>query len=146
MKISVGSDHAGYPVKEEIANHLRAQGHEVIDCGCHSEESVDYPDFGAAVAKAVASHECERGILVCGTGIGIGMTANKVPGIRAATVHDRFTAEMSRAHNDANVLCLGARVLDPKHAVELADFWLTVSFGNGRHSRRVAKINALDQR
>ncbi len=146
MKISVGSDHAGYPVKEEIANHLRAQGHEVIDCGCHSEESVDYPDFGAAVANAVASHECERGILVCGTGIGIGMTANKVPGIRAATVHDRFTAEMSRAHNDANVLCLGARVLDPKHAVELADFWLTVSFGNGRHSRRVAKINALDQR
>ena len=145
MRISVGSDHAGFAVKERIARRLTGAGHVVVDCGCHGEESVDYPDYGAAVARAVAAGDCEKGILVCGTGIGIGMAANKIPGVRAATVHDRFTAEMSRGHNDANVLCLGARVLDPKHAVELAEFWITVRFAGGRHERRVGKIDALDR-
>ena len=144
MKIAVGSDHAGYRVKLDIVERLGSQGHEMVDLGCESEDSVDYPDFGAAVGRAVAGRDCELGILVCGTGIGIGMAANKVPGIRAATVHDRFTAEMSREHNDANVLCLGARVLDPKHAVEIAEHWVTVPFGGGRHGPRVEKINALD--
>ncbi|MHC4549694.1 MAG: ribose 5-phosphate isomerase B [Planctomycetota bacterium] len=144
MRIAVGSDHAGFAMKESIAQRMREQGHEVVDCGCHGETSVDYPDYGAAVAHKVSRQECERGILVCGTGIGIGMAANKIPGVRAATVHDRFTAAMSREHNDANVLCLGARVLDPRHAVELAEYWLTVSFGGGRHTGRVAKIGALD--
>ena len=144
MRIAIGSDHAGFAVKRAIAQRLRDGGHEVVDHGCDSEESVDYPDFAAAVARSVAAGACERGICVCGTGIGIAMAANKVAGIRAATVHDEFTAEMSRQHNDANVLCLGARVLDSRHAVEIAEYWLTVPFGDGRHSGRVAKINALD--
>jgi len=103
---------------------------------------VDYPDFAAAVAKKVAAKACERGILCCGTGIGVAMAAGKVKGVRAATVHDRFTARMSREHNDANVLCLGARVLDPRHAVELSELWVTVPFAGGRHERRVKKIDA----
>jgi len=144
MRIAVGSDHAGFAVKQAIAQRLRDGGHDVVDHGCDSEESVDYPDFGAAVARSVASGDCERGICVCGTGIGISMAANKVAGVRAATVHDKFTAEMSRQHNDANVLCLGARVIDPGHAIEVAEYWITVPFGDGRHSGRVAKINALD--
>jgi ribose 5-phosphate isomerase B len=144
MRIAVGSDHAGFAVKQAIAQRLRDGGHDVVDHGCSREESVDYPDFGAAVARSVASGDCERGICVCGTGIGISMAANKVAGVRAATVHDMFTAEMSRQHNDANVLCLGARVIDPGHAVEIAEYWITVPFGDGRHTGRVAKINALD--
>jgi ribose 5-phosphate isomerase B len=143
VKIAVGSDHAGFALKETIARRLAAAGHEVSDCGCTSPESVDYPDYAAAVARKVAARECERGILVCGTGIGVAMAAGKVPGIRAATVHDRFTAQLSREHNDSNVLCLGARVLDPHHAVELAEYWLTVEFAGGRHERRVKKIDAL---
>jgi ribose 5-phosphate isomerase B len=144
MRISVGSDHAGFAVKQAIAQRLRELGHEVIDHGCDSEDSVDYPDFAAVVARDIAAGASERGICVCGTGIGIAMAANKVAGIRAATVHDHFTAEMSRSHNDANVLCLGARVLETDHAVELAEYWLTVPFDEGRHTGRVAKINALD--
>jgi len=144
MRIAVGSDHAGFAVKQAIAQRLRDDGHDVVDHGCSGEEAVDYPDFGAAVARSVASGDCDRGICVCGTGIGISMAANKVAGVRAATVHDMFTAEMSRQHNDANVLCLGARVIDPGHAVEVAEYWITVPFGDGRHSGRVAKINALD--
>jgi ribose 5-phosphate isomerase B len=144
VRIAVGSDHAGFAVKRAIAERLRRLGHEVIDHGCDGEASVDYPDFGAAVAASVAAGRAERGICVCGTGIGIAMAAGKVAGVRAATVHDRYTAEMSRQHNDANVLCLGARVLGPDQAVELAEYWLTVPFGEGRHAGRVAKINALD--
>ncbi len=142
MKIAVGSDHAGFELKERIGRRLAELGHEVVDCGTHSTESVDYPDFAAAVAREIAAKACERGILVCGTGIGVAMAAGKVPGVRAATVHDRFTAQMSREHNDANVLCLGARVLDPLHAIELAELWITVPFAGGRHERRVRKIDA----
>lgn len=144
MKIAVGSDHAGFAVKDMIAQRLRASGHEVVDHGSDGEGSVDYPDFAVEVARSVSSGACERGICVCGTGIGIAMAAGKIAGIRAATVHDHFTAEMSRQHNDANVLCLGARVLDADHAVEIAEYWLTVPFAGGRHTGRVAKINALD--
>jgi ribose 5-phosphate isomerase B len=144
VKIALGSDHAGFACKEAIARRLAALGHDVQDCGCFSAESVDYPDYAAAVARKIAGAECERGILVCGTGIGVAMAAGKVPGIRAATVHDRFTAQMSREHNDSNVLCLGGRVLDQRHAVELAEFWLGVPFAGGRHERRVRKIDALE--
>jgi len=142
VKIAVGSDHAGLEVKRMVAHRLAEAGHEVVDCGTFSTDSVDYPDYAHAVARKVAAGECARGILVCGTGIGVAMAAGKVSGIRAATVHDRFTAQMSREHNDSNVLCLGARVLDPRHAVELAEFWLSVDFAGGRHERRVRKIDA----
>lgn len=142
MKIAVGSDHAGFELKERIGRRLAELGHEVVDCGTHSTESVDYPDFASAVARKVSGKACERGILVCGTGIGVAMAAGKVKGVRAATVHDRFTAQMSREHNDANVLCLGARVLDPLHAIEIAELWITVPFAGGRHERRVRKIDA----
>ncbi len=142
VKIAVGADHAGFEVKESIARRLRESGFEVVDCGTFSADSVDYPDYAAAVARKVALGECPRGVLVCGTGIGVAMAAGKVAGVRAATVHDRFTAQMSREHNDSNVLCLGARVLEPKHAVELAEFWLSVPFAGGRHERRVRKIEA----
>ena len=144
MKIAVGSDHAGFHYKQVLARRLRDGGHEVTDCGCHDADSVDYPDFAHAVAQAVSDGACERGILVCGTGIGVCMAAGKHVGIRAAIVHDRFTAQMSREHNDANVLCLGARALDEKRAVELAEYWLTIPFRGGRHARRVAKIEAGD--
>ncbi len=144
VKIAVGADHAGFETKDAIARRLAEAGFEIVDCGAFSSDSVDYPDYAAAVARKVAEGECPRGILVCGTGIGVAMAAGKVPGVRAATVHDRFTAQMSREHNDSNVLCLGARVLDPRHAVELAEFWMSVPFAGGRHERRVRKIDALD--
>jgi ribose 5-phosphate isomerase B len=144
IRIAVGAHHAGFPLKAEIAQRLRELGHEVEDFGCPSgDDSVDYPDYAEAVGHAVAQGAFERGVLVCGTGIGIAMAANKVPGIRAAVVHDRFTAEMSREHNDANVLCLGARVLEPRQGAELAEYWLTIPFGGGRHTPRVKKIDAL---
>lgn len=145
MKIALGSDHAGFALKNRIAAHLRGAGHEIVDLGCDSEESCDYPEFSAAVGRVVAAGDCDRGITVCGTGIGNCMAANKVPGVRAALIHDRYTAAMSREHNDANVLCLGARVLDGDHAIDLAEYWLTVPFQGGRHATRVEKINALDR-
>jgi len=144
MRIALGSDHAGYALKEFLRAHLLEHGHDPVDCGCHGEDSCDYPEFGAAVGRAVAQGEAERGVLVCGTGIGISIAANKVPGVRAALVHDRFTAGMSRKHNDANVVAFGARVLEPEHARELLDHWLATAFEGGRHGRRVEKINALD--
>jgi len=144
MRIALGSDHAGYAMKKYLASHLAEAGHEVVDCGCDSEESCDYPEFGAAVARAVAGGEAERGVLVCGTGLGISMAANRLAGVRAAPVHDRFTAEMSRRHNDANVIALGARVVEKEHARELLDFWLATPFDGGRHARRVGKIDAAD--
>ena len=145
MRIAIGSDHAGFSLRRAIEQKLRSMGHEVLDCGCDNEESCDYPEFGAAVGRKVASGECDRGIVVCGTGLGIAMAANKIKGIRAAVVHDAFTARMSREHNDANVLALGARVLDPDFALELVDLWLTTDFEGGRHARRVGKIDALDR-
>ena len=144
MHIAIGSDHAGFELKEKLKTRLTELGHEVTDCGCHSLESVDYPEFGAAVGRQVASASTDRGIVVCGTGIGISMAASKVPGVRAALVHDRFTTEMSRMHNNANVLALGARTLDERHAIELMELWIATEFEGGRHERRVGKIAALD--
>ena len=145
MKIAIASDHAAVDERLAVAEHMRAAGHEVTDFGCEAGESVDYPDYGAKVARAVASGDADRGVLICGTGIGICMAAGKVDGIRAATVHDDFTAAMCREHNDANVMCMGARVIPVSTMLRLTDLFLTTAFGEGRHAGRVAKIMALEQ-
>ncbi len=137
MKIAVGSDHGGFRLKETIVSCLRQLGHEPVDLGTHGEASVDYPDFARAVCQAVASGECERGILICGTGIGMSMVANRQAGIRAALCHDAYTAKMSREHNDANVLCLGERVVGEGVALDLVELWLKTSFAGDRHLRRI---------
>jgi ribose 5-phosphate isomerase B len=140
MKIAMGADHGGYVLKQELAEHLRSMGHEVIDHGPNGPESVDYPDYGRKVAMAVAAGDVERGVLVCGTGQGMAMTANKVKGVRAAVVSDVFSARMATLHNDARVLCLGQRVVGAGLALTLVDAWLGEEFEGGRHARRVAKI------
>jgi ribose 5-phosphate isomerase B len=145
MKIAIASDHAAIEERQAVAAHLAAAGHEVTDLGCQPGESVDYPDYGAQVAHAVADGTVERGVLICGTGIGICMAAGKVDGIRAATVHDDFTAAMCREHNDANVMCMGARVIPTSTMLRLVDLFTTTPFGGGRHAGRVAKINALEE-
>jgi ribose 5-phosphate isomerase B len=145
MKIALGADHAGFELKENIKRLLAAQGLQVDDRGTHSPESVDYPDFARAVADEVARHDADFGILVCGTGIGMSMSANKVPGIRAAKADTEFEAEMARAHNNANVLCLGARVTDAARAEKLVRKFLDTRFEAGRHQRRVDKIMAIER-
>ncbi|MCS5672925.1 uncharacterized protein METZ01_LOCUS126504 [marine metagenome] len=142
--IAVGSDHAGYSLKQRLATELRTLGHEVLDLGAHDADRVDYPDFGAAVGRAVAGAEADLGVCVCGSGIGIAMAANKVPGVRAAPVHDATSARLARQHNDANVLCLGERLLDPDVASEAVRAWLDAEFEGGRHVGRVAKLAELD--
>ena len=142
--IAVGSDHAGYSLKQRLATELRTLGHEVLDLGAHDAGRVDYPDFGAAVGRAVAGAEADLGVCVCGSGIGIAMAANKVPGVRAAPVHDATSARLARQHNDANVLCLGERLLDPDVASEAVRAWLDAEFEGGRHVGRVAKLAELD--
>ncbi len=142
--IAVGSDHAGYSLKQRLAAELRTLGHEVLDLGAHDADRVDYPDFGAAVGRAVAGAEADLGVCVCGSGIGIAMAANKVPGVRAAPVHDATSARLARQHNDANVLCLGERLLDPDVASEAVRAWLDAEFEGGRHVGRVAKLAELD--
>ena len=142
--IAVGSDHAGYSLKQRLATELRTLGHEVLDLGAHDADRVDYPDFGAAVGRAVAGAAADLGVCVCGSGIGIAMAANKVPGVRAAPVHDATSARLARQHNDANVLCLGERLLDPDVASEAVRAWLDAEFEGGRHVGRVAKLAELD--
>lgn len=144
MKVIAGSDHAGFAAKQALIAALKRMGHSVIDAGADGPESVDYPDFAAQVARAVAGAEAERGILICGTGIGMAMAANKVPGIRAAVVTDEYTAEICRRHNDANVLCMGARVLPVEKMEPLARIFLESPFDGGRHAGRVEKIKKLD--
>jgi len=145
MKIALGADHAGFELKDHLARFLTAEGHEPQDHGTRSPESVDYPDFAAAVARAVQGGGAELGILVCGTGIGVAIAANKLDGIRAATCNDLFTAGMARAHNDANVLTLGARVVGTGVAEEIVRAFLRTPFeGGGRHDRRLKKIHALE--
>jgi len=143
VRIAVGSDHAGYELKQVLADHVRAAGHEVVDCGTHSTDRVDYPDFGAAVARTVVGGDADGGICVCGSGIGIAMAANKVAGARAATVHDATSARLSREHNDANVICVGERLIGPEVAKDCVDAWLAASFEGGRHQGRVDKLDAL---
>lgn len=143
MRIAVGSDHAGFHMKEALATHLRTLGHEVVDCGTHSDDRVDYPDFGAAVGRTVARGEADGGLCVCGSGIGIAMAANKIAGIRAATVHDATSARLAREHNDANVICLGERLVGPQVALDALEAWLGATFEGGRHVGRVEKLDAL---
>ncbi len=144
MRIALASDHAGYGLKQELAARLAAQGHEVDDLGTHGTASVDYPEFGFAVARAVTSGAAERGVLVCGTGIGISIAANRVPGARAARCTSEFDARLARQHNDANILCLGARVTGPGLAEAIVDAFLAAGFEGGRHARRVAMIDEND--
>lgn len=143
MKIIVGCDHGGFDLKEQILDHLRGLTHEVEDIGTFSRESVDYPAIAIKVAQAVASGEANRGILVCGSGIGMCMTANRVPGVRAVQASDPYEAKMSRRHNDSNVLCLGGRFIGPDLAAEVLDIWLTEPFEGGRHQRRIDLIDTL---
>lgn len=145
MKVSIGADHAGFELKEKIHKLLSDQGIEVADEGTHSAESVDYPDYARKVAEAVAGNGSQRGILVCGSGIGMAMAANKVHGIRAAHVTSEQEARMSREHNDANILTLGARVLDEATALRIVQIFLNTKFEGGRHQRRVDKIAALER-
>ena len=143
--IAIGSDHGGFELKKEVMAHLDARGLEYKDVGTYSDASCDYPVYGKAVAKAVASGECERGIIICGTGIGISIAANKVHGIRAALCGDCFSAEATRQHNDANVLALGARVVGPGLALKIVDTFLDTPFSNGeRHIRRISMIEIED--
>ena len=144
--IAIGSDHGGFHLKQEIMKHLDELGLAYHDYGAYSTESCDYPAYGEAVAHAVASGACERGILVCGTGIGIGIAANKVHGIRCATCSDCYCAEMSRRHNDANILALGERVTGVGLAMNIVDAFLNAEFEGGRHARRVALIGQIEEK
>ncbi|MBI5190931.1 MAG: ribose 5-phosphate isomerase B [Nitrospirae bacterium] len=146
MKVALGCDHGGLELKDTIAAELRKLGVEVVDEGTVSEESVDYPDFAAKVAGDVASGKVDRGITVCGTGIGMSIAANKFPGIRAALCHDSYTARMSRMHNDANILVLGGRVTGPEVALDILRDWLKTPFEGGRHQRRLDKIAELEKK
>ena len=145
MKIALGSDHAGYALKRKIKEFAEDLGHEIVDLGPYDEESVDYPDYAAKVARAVRDGEFDRGILVCGTGLGMAIAANKVKGIRAVTCGDTFSARASREHNDANILCLGARVIGEGLAMDIVATWLESCFAGGRHKRRVDKIIELEE-
>ena len=144
--IAIGSDHGGFLLKQEVMKYLAEKGLEYKDFGTYTEDSCDYPIYGEAVARAVASGECERGIVICGTGIGISISANKVHGIRAALCGDCYSAEYTRRHNDANVLALGARVLGSGLALKIVETFLTTEFEGGRHARRVAMISDLESR
>ncbi len=140
MRLAIGSDHAGVTFKALLAEHLRGLGHDVLDVGPSDTTSVDYPDFAHRVTDALTGGEVDRGVLICGTGQGMAMSANKVPGVRAAVVSDTFSAAMAMQHNDARVLCIGERVVGPGLAMSLLDAWLAASFEGGRHARRVGKI------
>ncbi len=141
MKIALGCDHGGYPLMQEVKKHLEDRGIAFVDYGCYSQESVDYPVYAKKAANAVASGECELGILICGTGIGISITANKIKGIRAALCHDCFSAAATREHNDANMLAMGARVIGPGLALKIVDTFLDTPFSNEeRHVRRIGMI------
>jgi ribose 5-phosphate isomerase B len=144
MRIAIASDHRGYHLKEKLAAVLRSKGHEVFDEGTSATEAVDYPDFAALVAKKVSAKQVERGILICGTGIGMAVTANKFPGVRAAPCTDEVSAEISRRHNDLNILCLSADMLSPRSVERMVEIWIKTEFEGGRHSRRIEKIEAIE--
>ena len=145
MKISVGCDHGALALKNKVVAHLTAQGHEVLDFGTHTPDSCDYPEFAAAAAKAVASGECEKGIVLCTTGIGVSISANKVDGIRCALLSDVWSAKMTRLHNDTNMMAIGAGVVGENLALEIVDTWVGTEFsGEARHQRRIDKVMALE--
>jgi ribose 5-phosphate isomerase B len=145
MTIAVGADHNGFALKELVKAHLMSRGFEVTDYGTNGTDPVDYPDVALAVAQAVAEQRHDRAVLVCGTGIGMAIVANKVPGVRAAAVQDPYSAERARKSNDAQVLCLGGQVIGPEVALILVDHWLDAEFAGGRSASKVAKINMLDK-
>jgi ribose 5-phosphate isomerase B len=137
MRVAIGSDHGGIDLKREVVRQLTHDQVPLLDMGCNSHESVDYPVFARAVCTAVVNREADFGILICGTGIGMSMAANRIPGVRAALCHELFTARMSREHNNANILCMGARVIGPGLALEMVKTWLHTDFAGGRHLRRL---------
>lgn len=146
MKISIGCDHGALALKNTVVSHLQAKGHQVVDFGTHTLDSCDYPDFAAAAAKAVASGECERGIVLCTTGIGVSIAANKVKGVRCALLSDLMTARMTREHNDTNMMAIGAGVVGEMLALQIVDTWLDTPFShNERHQRRIDKVMALEK-
>lgn len=146
MKISIGCDHGALALKEKIVAHLNRQGHEVSDFGTYTADSCDYPDFAAAAARAVADGRCERGIVLCTTGIGVSISANKIDGIRCALLSDSWTAKMTRLHNDTNMMAMGAGVVGENLALEIVDTWLNTEFsGEARHQRRIDKLMALEK-
>jgi RpiB/LacA/LacB family sugar-phosphate isomerase len=146
MRIVVGADHRGYALKETIAAQLRSSGHDVVDVGTDSEAPVDYPDYAAAVGKAILRGEGERGILICGSGVGASIAANKLPGVRAGLCHDTYSAHQGVEHDDMNLLCMGSRVIGPELALELTSVFLAACFsGDERHRRRLAKVQELEQ-
>jgi ribose 5-phosphate isomerase B len=145
MKIAIASDHRGYHLKEKVISLLKAKGHEVIDEGPPTDESVDYPDFAALVASKVSSGAVDRGILICGTGLGMAIAANKFPRVRAAACVDEVTAELSRRHNDLNVLCLSGDLLSSRSTERLVEIWMDTEFEGGRHQRRLDKILEMEQ-
>lgn len=146
MKISIGCDHGALALKNKVVSHLRAQGHDVLDCGTHIPDSCDYPDFAAAAARAVASGECEKGIVLCTTGIGVSIAANKISGIRCALLSDPLSARMTRLHNDTNMMAMGAGIVGENLALEIVDTWLGTEFsGEARHQRRIDKVMALEK-
>ena len=147
MKITLGCDHGGLELKNEIKAHLEARGFECRDFGTYTKDSCDYPDYARPAAEAVASGECERGILVCTTGIGVSITANKVNGVRCALLHDKMSARLTREHNDTNMMALGAGVVGPMLALEIVDTWLDTPFsGVERHQRRIDKVMAIEKK
>ncbi|HTC93372.1 MAG TPA: ribose 5-phosphate isomerase B [Terriglobales bacterium] len=145
MKISLGADHAGFELKEKIKKLLLQQGLEVEDQGTFSSEAVDYPDYARKVGEQVANHSADFGILVCGSGVGMAIAANKVPGVRAANVSSEYEAQLSREHNDANVLTLGARLISDQNAFQIVQKWLETAFAGGRHQRRLEKITQIEK-
>ncbi|TYO96548.1 ribose 5-phosphate isomerase B [Desulfallas thermosapovorans] len=145
MQVAIGSDHGGIKLKNELIAYFEEQGIAYHDFGTYTNDSVDYPDFARAVAEAVASGKFERGVLCCGTGIGVSIAANKIPGIRAALCHDTFSARMATEHNMANIITLGERVIGPGLARDIVGAWLNAKFAGGRHARRLEKIAALER-
>jgi RpiB/LacA/LacB family sugar-phosphate isomerase len=146
MRISLGCDHGGYELKEAVKKHLASLGHDVNDLGCDSVDAVDYPDYGAPAARAVATGECARGILICKSGIGMSIVGNKIAGVRAALCLDEEMAELSRRHNDANVLVLSGGRTPPARACRIVDVWLSSAFEGGRHGRRMEKVKRLEKK
>ncbi len=144
MKIAMGSDHAGFELKEAVKAQLESEGHEIVDVGTNSLDSTDYPPYAAKASRLVANGEADRGVLVCGSGVGVSIVANKVHGVRAVNAHDTAEAEMSRRHNDANVVALAGRRLSPEEAAPIVDTFLATEFEGGRHKRRVDEIGAVE--
>jgi len=145
IRIAVGSDHAGFALKESVRHYLVSRGYDVEDCGVHSEEPADYPDSAEKVAVRVSRHEVERGVLICGTGLGVAIAANKVPGVRAATCNNTLLARFAGEHNDANILTMGGRIVDEAQAQRILDAWLGAKFAGGRHQERVQKITKIEE-